>query len=279
MNYPRLAAKFYTNEWFVREDWHRNAGQLLRPYLVGEAVAPALSRAGLGSPRLTQDGRIPGVQVSDGFALVRIEGTIGRHLDFFEVECGGGYDLAALENQILALEGNQGIHTVIFSLNSPGGIASGVPEAAGLIENLGQSKRTVAWVDNEACSACYFLAAACGEIYGQPSGIYGSISTVMAILDSSRAFEMAGLRMEVITDGKLKGMGIPGTTLSDDQRAFLEDRRDRIGTAFKSYVSERRPSISADSMEGGFYSGEDALERGLVDGFHATLSDLMADLL
>jgi ClpP class serine protease len=280
MNYPRLASRFYGSEWFVREDWHRNAGMILKPYLTGEAIAAvAPGTPAFAQPRAAMDGRIPGVQTADGFALVRIDGTIGRHLDMFEMDCGGGYDLARLENSIQLIENHSAIHTVIFSLHTPGGHAAGVPEAAQMIVDLGASKRTVAWVDNDACSAGYFLAAACGEIYGQPSAYYGSISTIMAILDQSRAYEMEGLAIELFTDGNLKGTGYPGTTISAEQRTFLENRRDQIGGNFKAFVRSRRPGVGDDSMQGGYYSGADAMERGLVDGFYNTLADLMAALL
>lgn len=274
MNYPRIAQRFYGSEWMVRPDWHAAAGGILRPYLMGMAQLPAFAEA-----RTRPDGTVPGAEISEGFALVTVSGLIGRHLDMMEILCGGGFDLLWLERQIQLLEARADLHTVIFRFNTPGGQAAGVPEAASQILELGSSKRTVAWCDNQACSAGYFLAAACGEIYAQPSADVGSISTILALVDRSREWEMEGLRMEIFTDGNLKSMGYPGTVLSDEQRAFLEARRDAVGSGFKSFVASRRPGVPASAMEGGWYSGQAALDLGLVDGFHRDLASLAAALV
>lgn len=272
MNYPRIASRFYGSIWLVREDWHLSAGRILRPYLTGDAspVIPA--------PRPEIEGRYQGMEIDQGFALVRIEGAIGRHLDLFE-SCGGGYDLCDLEEQVQAVAARPDVHTVIFSFNTPGGMVAGVPEAARAIADLGEMKRTVAWIDPECCSAGYFMAAGCGEIYALSSAYVGSISAILAVLDSSRAFEMEGLKMEIFTDGKLKALGRPGVAVSDDQREYLEEMVRAAGASFKNFVSARRPQIPAEAMEGGFYFGETALELGLVDGFRESLADLISSLL
>lgn len=247
---------------------------MLRPYLVGVAQMPSFAEG-----RARPDGTISGVDISEGFALIPIFGVMGRHLDLMEIICGGGFDLLWLERQIQLVEARADIHTVIFHFNTPGGMVAGAPEAASQILGLGLSKRTVAWCDNQACSAGYYLAAACGEIYAQPSADVGSISTILALVDQSRAWEMEGLKMEIFTDGNLKATGYPGTVLTDEQRAFLEARRDAVGAGFKRFVASRRPGVPAEAMEGGWYSGQAALDLGLVDGFHRDLASLVAALV
>src|SRR5690606_28913836 len=97
-----------------------------------------------------------------GIAIVKISGTISPYYR-------DSVDPFAAANTIRALGANPNIQTVIHDLDTPGGHATGVPEWADAIREVSESgTRTVGYVGpgQMACSAGYWVAAACDEIHG-----------------------------------------------------------------------------------------------------------------
>lgn len=287
----RIATAFYTEPWLIREDVHRDLGQVLQSRLQsGDILTPLhteLHRTDgalhLVAPRYAnskQPDAPPGMMIEDGIALGTVRGIMGKHLSLMEMLCAGGYDTALLEQQCLELQGRDDVHTVVYVFDTPGGRAVGAPEAASLVADLaGTGKRVCAFLDMEACSAGYWVASACDVIAATPSSIVGSIGAYSAFLDRTRQLELEGLKLEVFSDGQYKGMGLPGTALSAEQRKFFSDRTQRIGDQFKSWVTEHRPQVNKEILNGMFMSADDGLSHGLVDEIHLTLDHFLSTLL
>jgi ClpP class serine protease len=123
---------------------------------------------------------------------------------------------------------------------------------------------TLAYTDELMASAAMWLSAGCGAIYASQTAKVGSIGVYMAFLDQSRAMEMQGLKVELIKAGRLKGMGMPGTELTDEMRDMLQEEVDKVYGWFTSHVQAHR-YVGFDSMQGQAFFGEDAVGRGLVD--------------
>jgi protease-4 len=207
-----------------------------------------------------------------GVMLIRVHGIIGRHLGWLEMMCGG-YDLDWLNADLDALEADASIHTVIFDFNTPGGIMPGVAEAAARIAALNVA--TIAYTDGECCSAGYYLAAACDEIVSSPSATVGSIGVYIAGIDSSRAWEQEGLKLKLFRDGKLKGIGLDGKEWTPDEDAFLQSRIDKASGLFKGFVRAQRPGVSDETMQGQWFDGDDAAQKGLVDDLSPDLKSVI----
>lgn len=278
MSLTRIASRFYTDPWAMRPDVHRQFGVVLQGHLRGHGSLRERTFSKDDARRAMDDDDCK-VRMEQGIAVVPIVGVIGKRLSLMEMQCAEGYDLMHLDRTIMQLMRMQEIHTVVLDINSPGGVATGVMESGMLIQELAAQKRVIAYANTDACSAAYWLAAAADEVYAQPTGTVGSISTYIALLDESRAFEMEGLSMEVFRDGELKGIGIPGKPITDAERAFLQARVEETGSRFKQFVTSRRPALAEGVMEGQWISGEAALENGLVDGLHLTIDHLLASLL
>jgi ClpP class serine protease len=77
--------------------------------------------------------------------------------------------------------------------------------------------------------------------------------------------EMQGGKMEVIKAGKFKGIGIQGTSLSDDQRGLLQAEVEQIHEMFKGAVRIGRGNLGDDLMQGQDFMGADAVKLGLAD--------------
>ncbi len=268
-----IASAFYGEPWLILPSVHAEIGAILAPRIRSGAIAEDMAAA-----MQQKTPAPPGVQIEEGIAFLRMAGVMGKHLSMME-SCYGGYDLALYERQMLELKHRDDVHTIVLSLDSPGGRAVGTHEAAVLTREVGEEKRLVAYLDTQAASACYYIAAACAEIYAGESATVGSIGAYSAFLDQSRALEMEGLKLEVFSSAEYKATGMPGTSLTKNQRAFLQARVDKLGGKFRAFVQECRPHVSDAALNGSYMTAEEGLDAGLVDGLHPTLSHLLADIL
>ncbi len=201
--------------------------------------------------------------ILDDIAVVSVEGVIGRK--FSEMLYTSGVTSVDIFDRIMtSVRDDEEISAVVLSFDSPGGIAMGVPEAARQIRLTREQKPVVSFVDGLCCSAAYWLASQADAVASTESGEIGSIGCYMAVLDETRAMEMEGMKVEFFKSGKFKGMGYPGTSLSDEQRGMLQDRVNKIANQFKEEVNLIR-NVSDDAMQGQTFSAADALARGLID--------------
>ena len=76
----------------------------------------------------------------------------------------------------------------------------------------------------------------------------------------------AGLKVEVISSDIYKGIGVTGTSLTADHRAFMQDRVNQIAAMFQQHVSDMRDGlVDPEDMRGQVFMADAALAKGLVD--------------
>ena len=207
--------------------------------------------------------------------VIPLRGVIGKGLSRLEALTGAA-DVDEFTASLEAMEDDEEVEYIIIDISSPGGTVTGVEEAASMLAR--SSKKTIAFTDTEAASAAYWIGSAADRFVATPSATVGSIGVYMAIPDYSKAFEMQGVRMDVIKSGTLKGAGIPGTSLSDAQRADLQAQVEAIHADFKAAVRDKRKMAKDEDMEGQVFSGRQAAQKGLVTGLGTSLAALIADL-
>ena len=209
------------------------------------------------------------------FAVVPVHGVIGRNLSDLEAMCGC-CDVQAVEEMIEECERDPSIKTIILDFDSPGGTSVGVPELANRVKAC--SKEVISFTGSECCSAAYWIASQASQFYATPSSSVGSIGVYIAYPDLSKAYEMEGVRMDVIRAGTYKGAGIPGTSLDANQRKMLQDEVVSIWDDFKAAVKSVRSFVEDASMEGQTFSGKKAAEAGLVTSLVNGFDELMTSL-
>ena len=75
--------------------------------------------------------------------------------------------------------------------------------------------------------------------------------------------------MEVFAAGKFKSAGTPGTSLTEEQKDYLQSEVEDIAADFRSAVLYRGRKIPDEAMEGQTFSGRRAMRlnlAGMVDG-------------
>lgn len=206
-------------------------------------------------------------------AVVSINGTLGKNLDWYD-RAVGGCDYDDICTAIDAAEAS-GSDSIILHVRSPGGMALGAMECGDRIAAI--SKPTIAYTDFLACSGGYWLASQCDAIYCSASAFLGSIGVLAAYLDQSKLLEGLGIRVNAFSAGKWKLAGASFKPMTDDERAMFQSRVERYYAQFTEVVNRNR-TIKPEFMEGQSMDGLQAVEAGLSDGIYPSIQDLIADL-
>src|SRR5688572_2027230 len=127
-------------------------------------------------------------------AVVAIDGPLAQRAE--QHVCGviDGYDaITARVSQ--ALE-DRDVGAVVLQINSPGGDVAGLEEAVRRMRAKADAtgKRVVAFADEMAASAAYWIAAGVAdEVWLPPMGEVGSIGTIGAWVDETEALAREGV--------------------------------------------------------------------------------------
>ena len=201
------------------------------------------------------------VSYHGGVGIIHISGIISRHADMLASFFGLGS--AAIENiakDFQSLLDNEEVKSIILDFDTPGGAITGVNELAEIIYKARGIKPIKAYVTGMACSAGYFLAAACDEIIIDEMGQVGSIGVMRVVSkqnEKSVIFKSSQSPMKNI-DGE-----------SEQGRAEYQAKVDYLASIFIDKVAKYR-GITADEVinrgnKGGVLVGAVAVTAGLAD--------------
>jgi signal peptide peptidase SppA len=257
---------------------------LLPPSVHAKLVAIAEAHASGGDIEAAQHALAAGMQseskreyaMHGDVAVIPVEGVIGRKYSS-SLHSSGVTSVDVLQRLIESATADPRVSALVLSIDSPGGLARGVPEAARAVSAANTSKPVIAYVDGQACSAAYWIASQASAIYATESASVGSIGVYSSFLDASAAVAAAGCRVDLFKSGKFKGMGLEGTSLTDEARELIQKSVDDLGVQFRAAVrSGRARDISDDVMQGQSFDVAEAQANGLIDGT-STLAKAVAD--
>lgn len=167
---------------------------------------------------------------------------------------------------------------VILRINSPGGS----PVQAGYInDEIARLKATyreehkerdlpVYAVAADLCaSGGYYIAVGADAIYADKASLVGSIGVRIDSFGFDQVLDELGIERRLLTAGANKGILDPFSPLPETQRDFIRGVLERLHQQFIAEVREGR----GERLKGGdevfsglFWSGEEALDLGLIDG-------------
>ena len=204
--------------------------------------------------------------VVNGVAILPVSGTLLHKYGHVQPYSGcTGYD--GIKSRLMSAAADPDIHTIMLDLDSPGGEVSGCQELAKVI--AGMDKPVVAYVDELAASAAYWIASSCDMIVGPESANVGSIGVVWMHTDVSQALDKQGINVTFIHAGAHKVDGNPYEALSDDVRGAFQAEIDTLYSMFTASVAAGRPNMSelqVRQTEARVYLASDAVDIGLMDG-------------
>jgi len=229
------------------------------------------------TPDLPERPNSPCLSVEDGVGVVAITGPMLRNPDLFDRIIFGACDTGELINAVAEAAARPDIEAIFLDIDSPGGSVNGTPELAQAVADASKTKYVYAFSAGQMCSAAYWVASQADAIYATPSARIGSIGVILPVVDSSAAFEQAGLKVEVFAAGKFKSAGTPGTSLTDDQRAWLQSEVEETAADFHAAVLARGRKIPDEAMEGQTFSARKAMRFNLA-GMVTSRADALSRL-
>ncbi len=160
------------------------------------------------------------------------------------------------------------IKGVVVRIDSPGGGVVPTQEIHEEIRKLKKKKPVIASLGGMATSGGYYIASACHQIVANPGTLTGSIGVIIQLTNVEGLMQKLGLEGYNVKSGPLKDMGSPFRPLSPEGRAILQSVVDSVHGQFVRAVASGRSmeeSKVRELADGRIYSGEQAMEIGLVD--------------
>lgn len=190
-------------------------------------------------------------------AIIPIKGLITRNLSAADA-CAGivATDPIKVAQMIEAAADDPAIKAIVADINSPGGVTTGVVEAAARIRAVRErtKKPMIAQVNGMCASAAYWLASSFEEISITPSGMIGSIGVYTHHDNLAGKLAKDGVEREYISAGKHKLGGAPTGPLTDEARAQVQERVNYTYTQFIEAVAAGRGDTVA-AVQNGYGEG------------------------
>lgn len=168
---------------------------------------------------------------------------------------------------------SEGLKALILRINSPGGSPVQAEYMLNTIkyykEKYPDIKLYSVCVDLCA-SAAYYVAVGADEIYASPSSMVGSIGVIYNGFGFVDIMNKVGVTRRLQTAGSNKGFMDPFSPENEAQKQKLQVMLDIVHQQFINRVKAgrgKRLHVDEDTFSGLFWTGEQALEKGLIDGF------------
>ncbi|MEF3081869.1 S49 family peptidase [Luteimonas sp. SMYT11W] len=221
------------------------------------------------APEAETAGQIGVINISGGLVNRPMPGASGA----------GPVSYTAIRDAFDELIEDDGISAVVFRLETPGGMASGLFDMSDRIFAARGRKPIHALVDDYAYSAGYGLAAACDEIWVSRTGGVGSVGVCAFHYDWSGNDAQIGLKVTPIYAGEQKIDFNPHFPMSEQAQARAQEDVDRTYALFVKSIAQYREmdEESVRATQAGVFYGERAVAAGMATRL-GTWDDLIAHL-
>ena len=250
--------------------WASHLGMLAcEPQFVRRSVAAV--KAGLLVPvRAAMDGDGPRaedprpyVMAGEGVAVMRIDGPTMKGWGKF-----GEHSTVFTRRALRAAVADKAVASILMVFDSPGGYVAGTNELAAEVAAANEVKPVYAYAEDLMASAAYWVASQARAIYANPTAQVGSIGVFAVVHDASKAAEVAGVTVHVLSTGPLKGAGADGAPVTAEHLAAWQTEIDDTMAHFAAAVRKGRnmtPKGFAEVATGGTWIASKAKDLGLID--------------
>lgn len=179
---------------------------------------------------------------------------------------------------------NKTLKAIILRIDSPGGSPVQADYMYNTVTYYRQKHPEVkiyAVCVDVCASAAYYVASAADEIYANPSSLVGSIGVLYNGFGFVDTMQKLGISRRLHTAGKNKAFLDQFSPVNAEQEKTLQIILDLVHQQFIEKVKTGRGNrlhIDDETFSGLFWTGTQAKERGLIDGF-ASSSQLARDVI
>jgi len=217
------------------------------------------------------------VSIRDGTAIIPIHGPITARNTFFSL-FAGGTSLETLAKDFQEALSNEDVKSILFDIDSPGGVAVGPFEFAEMIYNARGQKPIYSYIGRNGSSAAYWLASATEKIIVNPSALVGSIGVVTTIPVQEQPDQDGYKNIEIVSSNAALKRPDPKTKegLAEIRRE-LDDLESTFIESIAKYRSITPEIIKADFGGGGVIIGSQAVNKNMADAL-GTYEEVLANL-
>ncbi len=210
-------------------------------------------------------------ETSGGGKFARFSGT--GAVGIVEIQ-GTILDSAEVVDELNRFRKSDRVRAIVLRIDSPGGAVAPSQEIYDEIMSLRADEESrkfvVASLGSVAASGGYYIASAADRIVANPGTLTGSIGVIMEFARFEELLGKIGVHSEVITNsrGKFKDVGSPFRKMTAEEQALLKSMMDNVYEQFVAAIADGRemdPSEIYPLADGRVFSGEQALDNGLVD--------------
>ena len=211
----------------------------------------------------------------DGLAIIPIRGAMIKGGSKY-----GGANTQAIRHAVIRANAASDVRRILLHIESPGGRVSGVQALA---DSVFYSKKPIhAHIEDLGASAAVWVASQVGpgRLTADTQAEVGGIGVFGSIEDTSKAADMAGVKVHVISTGGVKGE-VPGAPISDEVLAAAQERvNDQGELFFKSLARGRKMPIAQvrELADGRAFIAAKAEKLGLIDRI-STFEDVARGLI
>lgn len=210
-------------------------------------------------------------EVIDGVAIIPAQGSLSQRVAGLDPYSGlVGYN--QIEAKFDTAAADDSVRAILFDVDSPGGQVAGCFDLARKIAGMSArngGKPIIGAANEQACSAGYALISACDEVYMPDTAIVGSIGVWTLLVDMTRNLDRDGIEITMVRAGDRKARGAWFEKADKETVSKLMAWVENTRIQFATLVAQNRnlPVDAVLETEGDWFYGDEAGERGLVDGF------------
>lgn len=222
----------------------------------------------------SKEQKAPYQVTSSGIAGISLSGALMKGESKF------GCSTVEARQSIRAALNDKDVSQILLVIESPGGTVAGTQELANDVKQADKIKPVHTHFSDMGASAAYWIGSAGRSITANDTALIGSIGTVAVIEDSSKAADMAGIKVHVVSSGAFKGAGAGGTPITDSYLTEVKDKVLGMNEFFLNAVQDNRKMDrkAVDAIaDGRIWLAAEAKKLGLIDSV-MSLTDLIFDL-
>ncbi|MBK8327213.1 MAG: signal peptide peptidase SppA [Moraxellaceae bacterium] len=212
----------------------------------------------------SKGGKSVGETSAEHLAIVELKGEIADSTD------ANADDLISSLTDAFEAKNSK---AVVLRINSPGGSpvqSAYVYDAIKQLRIKYPNKKLYAVITDLGASGAYYIASAADQIYVSPASLVGSIGVIMQGFGLQELTKKLGVEDRTMTAGQHKAVLNPFKPVSAEEKAHVQKMLDTIHQQFISAVKQGRGQRLKEDPQifsGLFWTGQQAVELGLADGF------------
>lgn len=173
-----------------------------------------------------------------------------------------------MAKQLRKLQEDDDVKAVVFRVNSPGGSAFISEQIWKAVMELKTKKPIVVSMGDYAASGGYYISCAANKIFAERMTLTGSIGVFGVIRNFTGTLDKIGVTTDIVKTNTFSDLGDMSRPMREDEKVLIQRGVERTYDLFLTRCAEGRGMTNAeiDSIgQGRVWTGEQALERGLVD--------------